>query len=159
MGTLEVIQTTDLVRLEARARIDALEQKLRSSIASGVFQETLHDGGTEEGNGECQHFFGDGVYVRSLLIPAGTCVIGRLHKQARVCLILAGRCRIVDEYQELFVQAPWIGEFRAGSKTAVFAETDTLWAACLGTDLKDSKTAFDALTCESHEAFRLECLS
>lgn len=143
-------------RLAARASIEDLEAAMRREVAEGKLVQTLHEGGTETGHDECEHFFGDRVYVRSLWIPAGTCVIGRLHKQARVCMVLAGRCRFVDEFQQREVEAPWIGEFKAGSKTAVFAETDTLWAACLGTELTDPQTAFYELTAGSHSELLLE---
>jgi len=68
-----------------------------------------------------------------------------------VCLILAGRCSFVDEFQEQTVEGPWIGEFKAETQTIVYAETDTLWAAALGTDMKDPRTAFDLLTCANRE--------
>lgn len=134
-----------------RESIERLQATLEEGVANGKWESPRHEGGTDEGNAECMHHFGDGVYVRSIWLPAGTCVIGRLHKKARVCLILAGRCRFVDEFQAQTVEAPWIGEFKAGTKTAVFAETDTLWSACIGTDLKDPQTAFYELTCASHQ--------
>jgi hypothetical protein len=142
-------------REQVRASIESLEDAMLKGIEEGVF-EPLPMGGTDEGSAECDHYFGDGVYVRSLWIKAGSVVVGRLHKQARVCMILAGRCRFVDEFQAQVVEAPWIGEFHAGCKTAVYAETDTLWAACLGTDIKDPQTAFFELTASSHDELLLE---
>jgi hypothetical protein len=148
--TVGATQYLEARRMAARRSIDELESAMRRGISTGEFVETLHEGGTDEGHDQCQHYFGDGVYVRSLWIPAGTVVVGRLHLQARVCMVLAGRCKFVDEFQEQIVEAPWIGEFKAGSKTAVFAETDTLWAAVVGTDIKDPQEAFYKLTAGSH---------
>jgi hypothetical protein len=146
LGTLH-----DESRVEVRNGIEALESAIGKGVLDGEFEQTIFEGGTPEGDAQCQHYFGDGVYVRTLMIPAGTCVIGRLHLQARVCMILSGTCRFVDEFQEHTVSAPWVGEFKPGTKTAVFAETDTLWAACMGTDLKDPQTAFYKLTLASHD--------
>jgi hypothetical protein len=140
-----------LPRIAKRSGFAKLERAIRDGVESGEFEQTIFDGGTPRGDAQCQHYFGDGVYVRSLWIPAGTCVIGRWHKQARVCLILAGSCRFTDEFQDQVVEAPWIGEFKAGSQTIVYAETDCLWAAAVGTDLKDSRTAFHTLTCANRE--------
>jgi len=137
-------------REEVRASIEALEAAMLRGIEAGDF-EPLPMGGTDEGNAQCDHYFGDGVYVRSLWIQAGSVVVGRLHKQARVCMILAGRCRFVDEFQARFVEAPWIGEFQAGCKTAVYAETDTLWALALGTDMKDPQEIYWTLTAANHQ--------
>ena len=141
-------------RLARRSGIEALEESLRSEIAAGNIEQTIHDGGTDEGHDQCDHAFGDGVYCRGLWIPAGTCVIGRIHKQARVVIIAAGACQFVDETQARTVQAPWMGEFAAGSKTAVYAYEDTYWAACLGVGSKDARGLFDELTVATHEEYR-----
>ena len=151
----------------SRVRIDILQESIEAGVASGEMKQTIHDGGTEEGDKQCKHYFGDGIYARSMLIPAGVCVIGKIHKQARIVIIAQGKCRFVDEFQTRTVEAPWIGEFQAGSKTAVFAHTDTLWVACLGTDAQDSKTAFSDLvvaTRAEYDAFEqmkepAKCLS
>jgi len=143
-------------RLEVRATIDALEASIKASIATGELEQSIFDGGTSEGSDQCKHYFAQGVYVRTLLIPAGTVVVGRIHKQSRVCLILTGKCRFVDEYQDREVVAPWVGEFEAGSKTAVYAITDTLWAAVVGTDIKDPQEAFQKLSAGNHSELLLE---
>lgn len=139
--------------LAVRAAIDELEAAMFRAVEDGTAVQTIFSGGTPEGDAQCRHYFGDGVYVRTLLIPAGTILVGRLHRQARVCLILTGRCTWVDETGRATVEAPWIGEFPAGSKTAVYAETDTLWAAALGTHLKDSATVFETLTYGTREQY------
>lgn len=143
-------------REQVREAIETLQATIEAGCESGELTAPLHDGGTDEGSAECMHHFGDGVYVRSLWIPKDTVLVGRLHKQARVCVIAAGRCRFVDERRAETVEAPWVGEFKAGSKTAVYAEEDTLWIACVGTDLKDPQTAFYELTAASHAELLLE---
>lgn len=137
----------------ARHKIDILESSMREAVAAGEQEQTLFDGGTEEGDGQCQHAFGDGVYARSLLIPAGTCVVGKIHKQARVVIIAQGHCRFVDEFHEQEVKAPWMGEFKPGTKTAVYAFTDTVWVACLATEHKDSREAFASLVVDTHPEY------
>lgn len=138
-------------RLKARASIDALEDALRSHVASGEIEQTHHDGATPEGNDEATHYFGDGVYVRGLFIAAGCLVIGKIHRQARVCVVAQGRCTFVDEFSSKTVEAPWAGEFNPGCKTAVYAHTDTMWYACVGTDLKDPIEILNTLAAPSYE--------
>ena len=140
-------------RLAMRRSMDRLEGALHDGVKSGRFQKTIEQGGSEEGDAQCQHAFGDGVYCRGLWIPADTCVAGRIHKQARVVVIAAGRCMFADEFRSEQVSAPWMGELRAGSKTMVYAIEDCYWVACLGTDLKDSRTAFDELTAATYEEY------
>jgi hypothetical protein len=154
MSELSLIRTEE--QLQVRQDIDRLEQALRDEIDAGNLVETLHDGETDEGSDQCNHYFAKGVYVRSLVIPSGTLVVGRLHLQSRVCIVATGRCTFIDEFRKQTVSAPWIGEFKAGSKTAVFAHETTLWIAISGTDIKDPKTAVAQLTALNHEA--LSCL-
>ena len=108
----------------------------------------------KEDNSQANHYYGENVYVRSLLIPAGTSLVGYIHKQDRVCIIAQGKVTFVDEFQgRQTVEAPWVGEFKAGSKTAVYAHTDTLWVACLGTELKDEDIMTDKLVTGSHKDY------
>jgi hypothetical protein len=136
-------------RAQVRERIEALQAHIESKVSSGELTSPLE--GTED---ECEHVFHDGMYARGLLIPAGTAVIGRLHKQARICIIAQGSCVFQDETQHKEVSAPWFGPFEPGSKTAVYAFTDTYWIAVLRTELEDSKTAFDTLTCATLEEYQ-----
>lgn len=140
-------------QLAVRADIDQLEKSIRNEINAGNMEQTIFDGGSKKGDRQCGHYFGENVYARSLLIPAGTAVVGKIHKQDRICIIAQGECVFADEFHSGRVAAPWIGEFKAGTKTCVFAFTDTLWIACLGTDKTDSRTAFDALTLSSFDEY------
>lgn len=133
-------------RLQVRTEIDALEDSLRAAIDSKAVELTHHDAVTDEGNAEGMHFFGDGVYVRGVEIPAGCMVVGKIHKQRRVCIVAKGTCSFVDEFSRQIVTAPWCGEFNSDSKTAVYAHTDTVWYACVGTDITDPQEAIKALS-------------
>ena len=126
-------------QIECRHRIADLEASLRKEIAEGRMEQEFHDGTTPEGDQEAQHHFAQGVYVRSMWLPAGRIIVGRMHLQSRVCIVSAGRCRWIDEFnpEPVEVQAPWVGEFKAGSKTVVVAVEDTYWSAITGTDLDE----------------------
>ena len=142
--------------LTVREQIDALEQAARESIATGELVQTHHDGTTDEGNKEADHFFAKDVYCRGLWIPAGCLVVGRLHIQSRVCIVAAGRCRWVDEFHQepVEVSAPWVGEFKAGSKTAVYAYEDTYWVAVTGTSMTDPQEILHTLSVSNHEQYK-----
>jgi len=136
-------------QLAVRSKIDELQHTMEEAITKGEMEQTIAN--CKEDNSQAKHYFGDGVYARSLLIPAGTAVVGHIHKQNRVCIISQGKCTFVDEWHKRTVTAPWIGEFKAGSKTAVYAHTDTTWIACLGTDLTDPDIIVEDLLKESHD--------
>ncbi len=140
-------------QLQVRGAIDTLQDQMADAIQSGEVEQTIVN--CKEDNSQANHYFGEGVYARSLLIPAGSVVIGHIHKQDRVCIIAQGECTFVDEWQKKRVKAPYIGEFKAGSKTAVYAHTDTLWVACLGTDSKDPDIIVKELLDDNHEDYHL----
>lgn len=131
---------------------------MEREVAEGKLNLTMTDAGTKEGNEQADSYFGDGVYVRSVNIPAGTTVVGRLHLKARVCLVLQGKCTFINESRRKTVSAPWIGEFKAGSKTAVYAHTDTVWAACVASETTDPLEAVNRYSVRSHEEYTAHLL-
>ena len=140
-------------QLVTRTKIDTLEETLREEISKGAMGQTVVD--CQKDNSQADHYYGQGVYARSLLIPAGTVVVGKIHKQDRVCIIASGECTFIDEWQKKRVKAPYIGEFKAGSKTAVFAHTDTTWVACIGTESKDPDIMVHELVESNHEDYQV----
>jgi len=133
---------------QRRIGIEALQERMEADVASGELTARI-----KGGEDECDHVFGGGMYARGLMIPAGELVIGRLHNQERIIVIASGSCVFVDEDRRMEVTAPWVGSFKKGSKTAVYAKTDCYWVAILKTDLEDSKTAFDQLTCATRAEY------
>ena len=148
MNSLAIRTPSQLV---TRTKIDTLEETLREEISKGTMEQTIVD--CQEDNSQADHYYGEGVYARSLFIPAGTVVVGKIHKQDRVNIIAQGRCTFIDEWQKKTVDAPYVGEFKAGSKTAVFAHTDTVWVTCIGTDSKDPDIMVHELVESNHEDY------
>ena len=140
-------------QLRARSEIEELEKAMREGIEKGELVQTQHDGTTEEGDREVQHFFAEGVYGRALVIRAGQTVIGRVHHQDRLVIICAGECMFIDEDHRRRVQAPYIETFKAGCKTAVYAITDILWIAVIATELTDPIKILKTLSSANHDEF------
>ena len=139
-------------QLAIRSKVDVMQDQITKDIESGDMVQTIED--CKVNPDQAKHYYGESLYVRSLLIPAGTALVGYIHKQDRVCIIAQGKCTFVDEWQgRVTVEAPWVGEFKAGSKTAVYAHTDTLWVACLGTDSTDEDNLVNKLVVASHEEY------
>jgi len=139
-------------QLAVRTKIDRLQDELGLAIENGTIKQTIKD--CKKDNDQARHYFGQDLYVRSLVIPAGTALVGHIHKQDRVCIIAAGEVTFSDEFLGTKrVTAPWVGEFKAGTKTAVYAHTDTMWVACLGTDSADKNNMVDKLVVATHEEY------
>lgn len=76
-----------------------------------------------------RHYFSPGVYVRSLVIPAGWAIVGKIHRDAHLNILLQGTIAIATEHGHKIMQAPCILESQAGIKRAGLALTDTTWVS------------------------------
>jgi hypothetical protein len=111
---------------------------------------------------ECplQHSFIDGVYVRTIFIPAGTVIVGKIHKHSHANILSKGEVSVMTEAGGLErLVGPLTMTSPAGCKRAVYAHTDTTWTTIHRTDETDLEKIEDwviAKTFEEYEQFRLE---
>jgi len=74
-----------------------------------------------------KHSFGDGLYMREILVPAGYCLTGKIHKFMNPNFLLSGEMLMATEYhgvQRLI--GPCVMMCQPGEKRAVIAITD-IW--------------------------------
>ena len=88
---------------------------------------------------DCQtkHYFGPGIYIREVTMPAGTVVIGKPHRKEHMCVMLQGRMVVVlgdGTKQELVAPLTFLGS--AGRKVAYILET-TVFQNILATEETD----------------------
>lgn len=101
-----------------RAQIAALQTAMEALPAEQLIPiESLTD-----------HYFASGVYVRSMRLPKGVTVVGKIHKTEHVCLLLQGRVAIATEAGVEEFSAPAIMVCPPGVKRAAFALEDAVWA-------------------------------
>lgn len=113
-------------RLEIRECIEQYEATLRDLFGSerGEMDEI-------DGQGLSEYLTG-GAYTRVLRIPADVTIVSRLWNRERLWIIVYGKVRILTENGNETIEAPYIGKAPYGSKVALYAETETLWAAITG---------------------------
>ena len=71
-----------------------------------------------------QHFFGPSIYIREVVMPAGTVVVGKYHKEDHLCNMIEGRMVVVNEAgEQAEVVAPSVFMAKKGRKTAYIIET------------------------------------
>jgi quercetin dioxygenase-like cupin family protein len=73
------------------------------------------------------HHFAPGVYAREYFIPAGSVVIGKIHKTEHFNIICKGKCSVSTEDGPMYVEGPQVIVSRPGVKKAVYAFEDTTW--------------------------------
>lgn len=110
---------------------------------------------------ECplQHSFIDGVYVRTIFIPAGTVIVGKIHKHSHANILSQGEVVVfTEEGGREYLKGPLTMTSPAGCKRAVYAITDTTWTTIHRTDETDLDKVEDwviAKTYEEYEQFKL----
>jgi hypothetical protein len=73
---------------------------------------------------ETRHYWADGMYCRELFRPAGTTIVGKVHKKEHLLIIAQGTIRVWTEEGMKTVSAPFIWVSQPGTKRATFALTD-----------------------------------
>jgi len=74
------------------------------------------------------HCFSPGVYGRVLHIPAGNIIVGRIHKEPCLNILLCGDIVIrMDDGSKARMSAPFVFKSEAGRQKIGVALTDTVW--------------------------------
>lgn len=117
-------------------------------------------GGLPEVNCPLQHDFAPGVYMRTIFIPAGVCIVGKIHRHRHGNILSQGHVRVFTEgggVEELKGPLTMVSE--PGTKRAVHALTDTVWTTIHPTDETDLEKIEEqviAKTYEEYEQSKLE---
>ena len=75
-----------------------------------------------------KHYFAPNVYIREIFMPAGTIVIGKIHRTEHFNIIEKGRCAIRhDDGTVEILQAPLTFVSKAGVQKVLYIEEDTVW--------------------------------
>jgi hypothetical protein len=111
---------------------------------------------------ECplQHVFAPGAYARTMRIPAGTVIVGKIHKHAHLNILSQGTVCVMTETEgDRQLTGPLTMVSPPGTKRAVYAITDAVWTTIHltnSTDLEEIEAEVIAPTFEDYEQFRLQ---
>lgn len=112
-----VLQSNGLSRREAlRQIIDAVERQCHAI-----------EGHTGPHPFPLEHEFADGIYLRTIHSPAGTLVVGMIHKFAHFCFVESGDVSVLTEDGPVRFQGPRMFRSPPGSKRIVYHHTDVVW--------------------------------
>jgi hypothetical protein len=98
-----------------------------------------------------KHHFAPGAYAREILLPAGSLVIGKIHKHAHVNVISKGKVSVVTEDGVARYQAPITFISSVGTKRAVYAHEDTVWTTVHVTKETDPEKLEDEIIAKSYD--------
>lgn len=74
-----------------------------------------------------KHHFSEGSYAREILLPAGSLVIGKIHRHSHINVISQGECMVLTEDGVRHLKAPLTFVSRPETKRVVYAVTDVIW--------------------------------
>jgi mannose-6-phosphate isomerase-like protein (cupin superfamily) len=86
---------------------------------------------------ETKHHFADGMYLRELARPAGTTIVGKVHRREHFYIVLQGEVTVVGEGGPVRLKAPCILVSPPGTKRAVYAHVDSICCTVHRTDSTD----------------------
>ena len=93
---------------------------------------------------ECpvQHYFGPGVCIRELFVPAGSLVLGHRHKEQTMNILLKGKAAVVINDEVRVIEGPYIFVSDPGRKLG-YAIEDAVWQNVFATDETDPEKIED----------------
>ena len=104
-------------------------------------------------------YFGHGIYMRRVFLPAGSQAAGRIHRRPCWNILLLGEIEVVTEDGYKIMVAPDIFESPAGVKRAVRAISNTMWVTVHAYDgeEQDGDAMADLLTVPGYDALESHC--
>lgn len=144
-------KTLEQHKLDIRREIEGYEKALKRDPRAFVGD-----------NAHCpldHHFVGD-FYIRTIQIPAGTELTGKIHRHAHANVLASGRVRVVTEHGGFeILEGPYAAVSRPGTKRALCAETDLVWITVhnVGKE-RDLKEIEKIVIAESYEQLEREAL-
>jgi hypothetical protein len=100
------------------------------------------------------HRFADGCYVREIFIPAGTMVVGKIHKHVHPNFLMVGKISMITEEGGLIqMEAPQSLISPAGCKRAIYCHTDTVWVTVHVTESQNLLEIEEQTIAPTYESF------
>ena len=85
------------------------------------------------------HTFMDKQYMREIFMPAGTLLTSKIHKVEHPFFVMTGKCSVRTEEGWEYIEAPYVGVTKAGTKRILYIHEDCNWVTVHPTDQKDLK--------------------
>lgn len=103
-----------------------------------------------------EHSFTDGIYVRKIFIPAGTYIVGKIHKHEHPNFLMSGTVDVITEDKGVErLVGPLSMISPPGTKRALRAITDLTWITVHHnpSNTKDLNVIEDFVIAEDYEAY------
>ncbi len=100
-----------------------------------------------------EHYHLSGVYCRSLFIPKGCLLTGKIHNHESIGILAQGTLRITNGETSTVVTAPYITVDKPGIKRLGYAETDCTFITVHRSDKKTMEELEDELVSNTFDEY------
>jgi hypothetical protein len=100
-----------------------------------------------------RHHFSKGLYARELFIPAGTVLVGEIHKYQNLNIMSQGDLSVMTEEGIKRVQAPFAIVSPPGTKRVAYAHSDTVWTTIHATEETDVDKIREEVVASSYDGY------
>jgi len=104
------------------------------------------------------HYRIDGVYARSMFIPAGTVLTGKIHNFENIAILAGGTLRITNGVDSYIISAPHVIVDAPGIKRLGYAETDVTFITVHRTDNIEINAIEEELVSDTFEEYEQQLL-
>lgn len=73
-----------------------------------------------------KHHFAPGLYAREIFLPAGTRIVGKIHRTAHLMTVVAGSGLLWNEFAAYEYRAPFTQLTHPGAKNVLWVREDTI---------------------------------
>jgi hypothetical protein len=105
-----------------------------------------------------EHYHIDGVYARSMFIPAGTLLTGKIHNFESIAILAKGTIRITNGTESYVISEGHIMVDQPGVKRLGYAETDVIFITVHRTDNTEIEAIEDELVSATFEEYEQQLL-
>lgn len=95
--------------------------------------------------------FSKGVYAREIFIPAGSVIIGKIHRHENLNILAKGDLTLLSIEGCTRVRAPFTVVSPPGVKRLAYAHEDSVWITIHGTNEKDLQKIEDEFIVKSYD--------
>jgi hypothetical protein len=118
-----------------KVKIEAIKSNrdIIQGAAKGLI-EGIKSGDILEQECPVTHRFSDGIYLREILMPKGTHIVGKIHATEHFNVVLTGKCTVITAEGITEITAPYTFISKAGVQKVVVVHEDCQWQTLHVTD-------------------------
>jgi quercetin dioxygenase-like cupin family protein len=100
------------------------------------------------------HTFAPDAYARTIFLPAGSVIVGKIHKHAHLNVLCCGKVAVGTETDGIeLLEGPLTMVSPPGTKRGVYAITDAVWVTIHVTPLTDLAEIEDFVIAKTYEDY------